>query len=319
MNTIAQFAPSDFVDYLTELQVPDYDGYPGGFVEITKYQSANPAFGGSATSPAAVLNAALVQIAQTKHDTSVLSAPGSGRIFTGQGSMDRFIDAMSFINKYKDDFKKVPALKKYFVTADFLQAMADDACFGLDCVGFVGTYLVEAGLETSFTNRRPLDFAALFPPVKKLSDVSDMSMVMLTSGLHIQILEKVHETGDGFIKVTLCQSTAGGIQVNRGVVIHSGGGNYLPVEAFRSAMADPAYKQKYEADKAQRKADGKKEIDFETYLRQTMTKPGTPFGYAGGAIFNTSHTGNVPNPPGVSGSVYIGVATNGVSIQTPDF
>jgi len=70
MNTVARFPPSDFVDYLTELQVPDYKGYAGGFVEITKYQSANPMFGGSATSPASVLANAVAQVAQAKKDTT---------------------------------------------------------------------------------------------------------------------------------------------------------------------------------------------------------------------------------------------------------
>jgi hypothetical protein len=315
MNTIARFPPSDFVDYLTELQVPDYKGSSGGFVAVTKYRSANPMFGGSASSPASVLANAVAQVAQARKDTSLFSLAGFSRTFTGQGSMDNFIAAMSFINKYQDDFRKIPALKKYFTNADFLQAMADDACFGLDCIGFVGNYLAESGLEKGYVGRRPLDYCTAFRPVKKLDDITDISVVMLTNGLHIQLLEKVTNRDVGSIQATLCQSTAGGIQVNYAVTIRAGGGNYLPVEAFRQALNDPEGKKQFEADKAAGNASG----DYETYLRKKMTQHNVQFGYMGGAIFNTTHTGNVPNPPGVSGSVYIGSPSPAVTVQDPEF
>jgi hypothetical protein len=315
MNTVADFPPSDFVDYLTGLQIPDYKGYPDGMVEVTQYQSGNPMFGGKAGSPASVLHNAVIQVAHAKKDTSLFSLPGFDVVFNGQGSMDNFIAAMAFINKYQDDFKKIPALKKYFTQADFLQAMANDACFGLDCIGFVGNYLVESGLENSFVKRRPLDYTAIFPPVKKLDDVKDLSVVMLTNGLHIQLLEKVTYRDPGYIQATLCQSTAGGIQVNYAVTIRPGPGNYLPVEAFRAAMNNPDVKKEYEADKAA----GKTTADLETYLRRKMTQSGVQFGYLAGAIFNTTHTGYVPNPPGVSGSVYIGTPRTPVTVHDPEF
>jgi len=50
-----------------------------------------------------------------------------------------------------------------------------------------------------------------------------------------------------------------------------------------------------------------------------MTQQNVQFGYMGGAIFNTTHTGNVPNPPGVSGSVYIGSPPTAVTVQDPEF
>ena len=36
-------------------------------------------------------------------------------------------------------------------------------------IGFVGTYLVDAGLEANYVGRRPLDYTAAFPPVQSLT------------------------------------------------------------------------------------------------------------------------------------------------------
>ena len=311
MNSIAQFSPYEFYRKLMNLQVPGYEGYPGGAVSISEYVSANAMFGGN--SNAAVLSAALYRIAKANNETSVTSRPGFDRVFTGQGSRGNFVAAMSLIDQYSDDFKAVPKLTKYFAQADFLQAMIDDKCFGLDCIGFVGTYLVDAGLEASYVGRRPLDYAAIFKPVKDLSQVNPNSIVMLTNGLHIQMIDTVNERGNGFIKVDLCQSSKGGPQCNVDVTIRSGGGNYLPVDEFRQALATKRYAQQHQADNAQRKQQGQQPRDYETYLRAILTQSNTAFGYCGGAIFSLSATGEPANP--VGGSVYIGDA--GVTVRVP--
>jgi hypothetical protein len=80
-------------------------------------------------------------------------------------------------------------------------------------------------------------------------------------------------------------------------------------------LNDPEGKKQFEADKAAGQASG----DYETYLRRKMTQQNVQFGYMGGAIFKTTNTGNVPNPPGVSGSVYIGSPTTAVTVQDPEF
>jgi hypothetical protein len=236
-----------------------------------------------------------------------------GRLFTGQGPRDHFIAALELINKYRDKFKAAPALKKYFAKDDFLQEMLDDACMGLDCVGFVGTYMVEAGLESGFERRVPLGYAVPFPLVKKLDDVQSGSVVMLTSGLHIQLVDVVTDRGSDYIKVDLCQSTEGGPQCNVGVVIKSGGGDYLPVEQFRAARDSNSKEAEWKEDNKKRG----KERNYETYLRAIMTEHNHKTGYLGGAIFNSTSTGNPPNPIGVSGSVYIGCVPGGLSYGWP--
>lgn len=314
MNTVTQFSPYEFCLKLYELKIPGYEGYPGGVVAITSYLSANPSFAGG-NPKAATLNTALQRIVKNKPEMALTRSSGFSRVFTGQGSRNHFIDAMSIINKYQGEFKSDRALAKYFSKADFLQAMVDDNCFGLDCIGFVGTYLVDAGLETSYVGRRPLDYTALFAPVQSLDQIRDLSVVMLTNGLHIQMIDEVTERGNGFIKADLCQSSTGGPQCNVSVTIRSGGGNYLPVEEFRRALASKQYADEHAKDNAARKSEGKSARDYETYLRAKLTKSNTSIGFCGGAIFQLVADGEPLNP--VGGSVYIGVAKGGLSVRTP--
>jgi hypothetical protein len=311
MNSIAQMSPYEFCRKLMNLTVPGYEGYPGGAVAISEYLSANTMFGGN--SNAGVLAAAFSQIAKANNQSAVTSPPDFSRVFTGQGSCDNFIAAMSFINQFKDKFKAVPGLKKYFDKEDFLQAMVDDKCFGLDCIGFVGNYLVEAGLEASYVGRRPLDYAAVFKPVKSLAEVKPYGVVMLTNGMHIQMIDTVNERGNGFIKVDLCQSSSGGPQCNVGVTIRGGGGDCLDVDKFRAAVLSKSLTKENDDDNETRKQQGLKPRDYESYLRSKFTTPNTAFGFGGGAIFTVTATGEPGNP--VSGSVYIGAA--GISIRVP--
>lgn len=313
MNQVAQFSPYDFYSKLTDLQIPGYQGYPDGKVAITSYLSANASFGGN--SKASTLSMALQRIVKNKPEFALTQGPGFYRVFTGQGSRDNFITAMSIVNKYQGEFKAVKEIAKYFSSADFLQAMVDDACFGLDCIGFVGTYLVDASLEASYVGRRPLDYTALFAPVQSLDQIQDLAIVMLTNGLHIQMIDEVTERGNGFVKVDLCQSSSGGPQSNVGVTIRSGGGDYLPVEEFRQALASKQYADEHAKDNAARQREGKRERDYETYLRAKLTKPNTTLGFGGGAIFQLVANGEPKNP--VGGSVYVGVARNGLSVRTP--
>jgi hypothetical protein len=296
------------------LNIPDYTGDPGGNVAITKYLSANPSFGGN--DEASALNLALQKIVLHKPEMALTANPGFYRVFTGQGSPDNFIAAMSIIVKYQDEFKAVPALKKFFTKADFLQAMVDGGCFGLDCIGFVGTYLVEAEVQREYVNRRPLDYASEFTPVKGLDQITDLAAVMLTNGQHIQLINKVEERQSGYIKVELCQSSSGGPQINSGVTLRApaGGGDYLPVEEFRRALSTKQYADENAADNEQRKAQGLKARDYESFLRAKLTKPNTKFGYMGGAIFQLVGDGDPRNP--VGGYVYVGVAANGLSVST---
>ena len=313
MKSVAQFAPWEYVNMLHDLRVPGYTGYPDSSVMISSYLSANAMFGGN--SKAGVLRAELIKIVKGKPEAAIAQGAGFERVFSGQGLMEDIIAVMSVVNTYQAQFKAVPALAKYFKEQDFLQSMANDACFGLDCIGFVGTYLVESGLEGSYIGRRPRDYTSAFPPVRSLDDVTDYSVVMLTNGMHIQMIDTVNERSDGRIVVDLCQSTKGGPQTNFGVTIRSGGGDFLPVEEFRAALASKQYEKDHAADNAARQSQGLKARDYESYLRARLTQKNVSFGYGGGAIFQIAANGEPQNV--VGGSVYIGVARNGLSIRTP--
>jgi hypothetical protein len=310
VQTVAQLSAYDFYCKLMNLTVPGYQGYPGGLVSVSTYLSANPSFGGNGK--AAILRAALQGLAKAPEDVLLTRSAGFGRVFTGQGSRDDMVAAMQLVGRSQDKLKANRDLAGFFSQKDFLQAMVDGKCFGLDCIGFVGTYLVDAGLEDAYTGRRPLDFADVFPPVKSLDEVKDLSVVMLTNGLHVQMIDTVNERGDGYIKVDLCQSSSGGPQCNCGVTIRSGGGDYLPVEEFRQALADKRYAADHADDNAARQRAGQQPRDYETYLRARLKRPNTASGYRGGSIFQLHADGDPKNP--VGGSVYVGVARGGLSV-----
>jgi hypothetical protein len=311
VNTNARISPAEYVDKLHNLRVPGYTGEPSGRVSISTYLSANSAFGGAANANVLAIN--LKKIAAA-HNENAINQPGFWLIFSGQGSRDNFVAAMGIINQYQDEFKKVKELAKYFKTNNFLQAMIDDKCFGLDCIGFVGGWVVEACLEGSYVGRRPLDYAGLFKPVKSLDEVGDNAVVMLTNGMHIQLIDEVKSRdGKKSIVVDLCQSTSGGPQRNVSLTIHSGGGSYLPVEEFRKTLNTKQYDADWQADNQDRQDKKLPPRDYESYLRARLTQSNTQFGYGGGAIFTIAADGNPRNP--VAGSVYIGSA--GVTVGPP--
>ncbi len=318
MARIALLSPREYVDLLHALPVPGYTGYPEGLVAVTSYMSANPQFGGGkgGNAKAGRLNGLLQSLTKGKPEAYLTGQPGYGRVFSGQGLPMDIAIVMSLVNANRDALAKDPTFKDYFKVGDFLQAMADDGVFGIDCIGFVGTYLVQSGLEPKYVGRRPLDFAGLFKPVKSLDQVRPNSVVMLTNGLHIQMIDAVRPANGGLM-VDLCQSTKGGPQVNVGVSLtqpHSGG-SYLPVDEFRKANANKTYQADWEADNRARQAAGSKARDYESFLREKMTAKGRQFGYLGGAIFQLGGNGAPGNI--VSGSVYVGVVDGGISIRTP--
>jgi hypothetical protein len=318
VNKTAQLSPSDYVLKLRGFVVPGYDGYPGGVVAISRYLSGNEMFGGNSSTGA--LNSALQKITAAKNESALLQRPGMSRLFGGQASLDNMIAVMEFIVRNKADFAKVDALKPFFKETDYLQAMCDNKCFGLDCIGFMGTYMVEAGLVASYPELKPIDYTSHFKPVQALKDVTPYSAVMLTNGLHIQIIESILAKGNGYIDVRLCQSSAGkdednqGPQTNENVRIFSGGGDYLPVDKFRAELNDAA---KLKALNDERAKQGEKALDrvgYEGYLRKKLTVSNQQFGYRDGAIFRISVSGEPKNP--VGGSVYIGTA--GITLKVPE-
>lgn len=319
---IVDLSPSDYVNQLMDLRIPGYQGYPGGQVSLTAYLCANGSFGGNKN--ASQLYALMKKITRGKEEASLMLDPEFPRVFTGQGSISQFINAMTVVNRLKGEFQKEPSLAKYFQQQDFLQAMVDDKCFGQDCIGFVGTYLAEAGVLPAYPGLYPIDYTRHFTPIKSFSELHDWepAVVMKADGQHIQMIDWVADRQGSAIKVWLCQSSGGkpphvnGPQANYPVTIRSGGGDYLDIAKFRAAKGQNAFADDWRADDAERTGRGEKARGYEGFLRAKFTTKNTQFGYMGGAIYNILGDGkDQPNP--VAGSVYIGVlkGTSGLQIR----
>jgi len=308
VNPIAAFSPTDYVFMLDNLQIPDYQGP----VRLRSYLSANQSFDGNEA--AKNLYRLMKKIAEGKSQIALMKDPEFHRVFEGQGSIDNTIKAMTVINQLQDEFKKEVSLAKYFQEPNFLQAMIDEKgkgkkLFGLDCIGFVGTYLVESGVLPFYPSLYPIDYTNFFQPIKSFNELKDdqPAVVMKTDGQHIQIIDSVVERHANTIRVALCQSSSGGPQVNHPTTIVSGGGDYLDIKKFRYAKQHPeeTYGADWAADNAAR--DKGKERSYESFLRAEKFRliPNTQKGYLEGAIFKIQGDGSTPNP--VPGSIYIGV------------
>lgn len=307
MGKFASIYPSDYVTQLRSLTVPGYAGYPGGVVALTRYVSANTLFGGA--NRANHLALALQKVA-SGGEAARLRSDSVGRVFSGQGMPDDIVFVLGLVNSYHDALAKDPVLAPYMKQQDFLQALCDDSFLGMDCIGFVGTYLAVSGVDPKYLGGRPLDFAGRFPPVQSLAAVDALSVLMLTNGMHIQIIDEVIERSDSKLVVDICQASSmkdhdesKGPQCNTRVSLTAGGGDFLPVEQFRAAKDG---KTKW-ADYAASLAPNEKPSDngYEMYLRKTMTQKNYhALGYQHGAIFQLSGGGDPANP--VAGSVYIG-------------
>ncbi|MGE7469641.1 hypothetical protein ACQKLX_09375 [Bosea sp. NPDC003192] len=314
----ALISPEEYVDLLHAIVVPGYTGYPGGLVSITSYMSANPMFGGGSggNAKAGKLRNIIRRIAKGRPDAWLVEQPGFNRVFSGQGSLADFALVMGIVNFNRDEIKKDKDFAPYFANKDFLQEMADDGVFGIDCIGFTGNYMVEAKLHASYKGLLPIDYSSTFRPVKSLGAIQKYGVVMLTNGLHIQFINDVRHR-NGYVLLDLCQSSTGGPQLNTDVRLSqpSGGGNYLPVDDFRRALQKNTYAADHKADNDERKTRGEKPRDYETYLRARLTVSGRQFGLHGGAIFQLARNGDPANP--VGGSVYVGVVDGGISLRTP--
>ena len=316
MTLIAQFSPSQYVANLHSLAVP---GYSAGTVAITQYSSGNTMFTPGHSSPAQnrdALSGALRRITVGKPEHDFVHGGRCRRVFSGQGMPEDIIAVWAIVVRYESEFRAVAALAPFFAQANYLQAMADASCIGMDCIGFVGTYLASAGVTPGYQGRRPLDYSAQFRLVTNLDGVHANSVVLLTNGMHIQIIDRITARHPNSVTVDLCQSTSGGPQTNHGVTISVAAGNYLPVDEFRARMNAARTQGTYLADfESTWNGAGDKRNAYESYLRRTMTVRGQNFGWHGGEIFQLGAGSGPQNP--VPGAVYVGTVAGDISVRTP--
>jgi hypothetical protein len=242
MPIIATDIPSDFVDYLTDPGLPVYDMN----IPLTQYVCSDPSFGGNAEA-AQVIGYANQKIFVDEISKTRISSQtrNIGRLTTGQGYPDDFILLMEHMTDNIDKMRSAPELKnkEYFRDPNLdveaiLKKMVEKKVFGMDCIGFVSQYLVYAGVWQEYKTYYPADYRREFKPVKSLSEVQRLCLV-IWNNYHIGIIDDVdsYDSDTDEILVDICQSSSGeakGPQTNCGVTLRKSPGDaYEGAQKFK--------------------------------------------------------------------------------------
>lgn len=177
-------------------------------------------------------------------------------VFTGQGRAEDIIAVMNLLVAYPALLAGAPgsgeeSLAHYLsageLTAAGLNQMVQEEVFGLDCLGFVGTYLEWIGA----VDRVPESNVAHFVRHQGMREFTNLSEIAPRSLLlwdvavdergrelaqHIAIVDRVQSATDREAIIDICQSSSGGPQTNRGVRIVASGTGF----AMRGRGSPPA-------------------------------------------------------------------------------
>lgn len=160
----------------------------------------------------------------------VVRASNWRRVFSGQGTPENIIEVMNFIVEHRallaavvDRTGQSPIARYARLTSgsEMLRAMVRDEVFGLDCLGFVGTYLVWCGIAARYPEWDQLAYITRmhFEAVDELDAIDARCIVMWLDEVdtqHIGFIDAVTSRTDGHIRVNFCQSSRGGPQINVG-------------------------------------------------------------------------------------------------------
>ena len=131
------------------------------------------------------------------------------RVFTGQGSIENIVDVMNFITDHREMLRSLapatgsgpPPFAAYFTGSgaeDNLQAlrrMVAGEVFGLDCLGFTGSYLVWCGAETRYPEWRQHQYLHRlhFAPIDTAAEIRPRTLVLWleTTVQHIAFVDSV--------------------------------------------------------------------------------------------------------------------------------
>lgn len=194
-----------------------------------------------------------------------------GRMTTGQGYPSDFILVMEHIAQNLDDVKRLVVqpwrsevgprgarvsvpdgaprpISEIFgykgpMAVHYLNAMVEKKVFGLDCIGFVSQYLVYSGVWQAYKTYYPQNYTQEFRPIRSLSQIRALA-VLIWSNVHIAIIDTVKSFDPDpehprTVTVDICQSSAGGPQLNRDVVIElAPGDTYNGNQLFRFRNRD---------------------------------------------------------------------------------
>lgn len=229
--------PFEFVDFLTKEGLSCGTGEP----KLNAYLSGSASNGGADSALSLIGNIrSKVKDGGSGPTLQTLYGSGLDRMWRGCGSPALISDVWKFLCRNKEELKKVKVTAYarrektaqddkvkmydgnvydlYFAgrsDAEAIQKMVEDRFFGMDCIGFLGNYLVWVGEWPDYQGVEP----KLWPDrvckesVTKASDVKPLD-VLCWSG-HVAIVDWIWKMiDDKTVEVDICQSSSGGPQCN---------------------------------------------------------------------------------------------------------
>jgi hypothetical protein len=232
--------PYEFVDYLIK---------PGlscgtGTVPLNAYLSGSNSNGGADSALSLIGNIrSKVRDGGSGPTLQTLYGSGLDRMWRGCGSPGVISDVWKFLCRNKEQLKSVsvnvyarrakPATDEkvkrfggklydlYFdgrSDAAAIEMMVGDRFFGMDCIGFLGNYLVWVGEWSDYHSNEPARWPTKVckQNVDRAADIKPLDF--LCWGGHVAIVDWVwKKLDDKTVEVDICQSSAGGPQCNERV------------------------------------------------------------------------------------------------------
>lgn len=163
------------------------------------------------------------------------------RLFSGTGHLDRLVELWEWMLAYRDLLATLPppqgaagpSWTGWLAQANPLQAMVDAEVFGLDCLGFVSQYIRRSRLMAHAPTWDVEQFGtvASLAPIAAAAGVRPLTLLLFpeaaTTAQHIAIVDRVDAVLGDSVRVDLCQSSRGGPQTNRRVVIAPNGATQI--------------------------------------------------------------------------------------------
>lgn len=231
----SNYLPFQFVNYLTS---PGLSA-KAGTIPLTRYLCQTPKNGGNDN--AVSLIGPLRWMKDGGNGATMNTLIGGTAIdlaLKGQGAGSTFIAIWDFMCRNKEQLKKIHVKQLngnvydlYFKNQSDKTAitnMVRDRFFGIDCIGFVGTFLVYTGEWEKYKGATPDQWPDWHCTVKVNSakDIKPLDFLIFVGQGHIAIVDWVHGMADATsVKVDICQSSSGekiGPQCNENVILKEG-------------------------------------------------------------------------------------------------
>jgi hypothetical protein len=229
--TLVNLAPSAFVETLLSPGLPT----AGGPVSLARYVSGVEP--GRAAACFLALNWALTDghalfgdspalraLQQLRDTIAARRAPSWRRVFTGQGEVAHLQAVWAFMLEHRDWLERLEhrgarPFEPYFCGGlHGLQEMVNDGLFGYDCLGFVGNYLVQAGLREVYPECEVRGYPRhlRLRPLETVAEIEPLTLLAWTrtGTQHIAVVDRIVERDRRSVHVDLCQSSRGGPQRN---------------------------------------------------------------------------------------------------------